>query len=117
MFLSSVSQDLIIRENNCRTKEGIEINRIEGQKYGHNFGNRLFSRVPLEDIKEGNHVLAKALEVIDRPTADLIDKSKINIAKVVSACNCEIKVVSDVTWTEKGINRAISVESHLFDWQ
>ena len=87
--LVDVSQDLIIRENNCRTKEGIEINRIEGQKYGHNFGNRLFSRVPLEDIKEGNHVLAKALEVIDRPTADLIDKSKINIAKVRSPITCK----------------------------
>ena len=87
--LVDVSQDLIIKDNNCRTKEGIEINRASGLKYGHNFGNRLFSRVPLEDVKEGNKILAKALEVIDRPRAEIIDKSKVESVKVRSPITCK----------------------------
>lgn len=46
---------------------------------------------------------------------DSIFKRTITVTKVNAA---ELKVVSDVTWTERG-NRAKSIqaESHLFDWR
>lgn len=46
---------------------------------------------------------------------DSIFKRTITITKVNAA---ELKVVSDITWTERG-NRAKSIqaESHLFDWR
>lgn len=44
-------------------------------------------------------------------------KRRINITKIPSACNCELKVISEVTWTEKGTNRIVTVESHLFNWR
>ena len=48
---------------------------------------------------------------------DTIFKRRINITKIVSPCNCEIRVISDVTWVDKGKNLAVTVESHLFDWK
>lgn len=35
----------------------------------------------------------------------------------VGACDCEIMIVSEVTWTQSGRNRTVSAESHLFDWR
>lgn len=49
--------------------------------------------------------------------ADTIFKRKLTIAKIVSACNCEVQVTSQVTWTEKTKSRSITVEDHLFDWK
>ena len=44
-------------------------------------------------------------------------KRRLNIASVPSACNCELKVTSEVTWLEKGVNRVVTVEDHLFNWK
>ncbi len=47
--------------------------------------------------------------------ADTIFKRTIILTKVNAA---ELKVVSDITWTERGNRpRDISVESHLFNWR
>ncbi len=47
---------------------------------------------------------------------DTIFKRKISVLKVVSACNCEVSVTSAVTWSERGQNKSVTVEDHLFDW-
>lgn len=44
-------------------------------------------------------------------------KRRINIQKIVSACDCEIKVISEVTWNERGVDKIVNVESHIFDWR
>src|SRR3989338_4948623 len=31
-------------------------------------------------------------------------------------CNCELRVVSEVSWVERKSSRTITIESHLFDW-
>ena len=49
--LIDVAQDIIIREENCQTKEGIEIFKKDGEEYGYRFAERLYSRTALEDIK------------------------------------------------------------------
>ena len=87
--LVDVSQDLIIREENCKTKEGVEINRPEGLQFGHSFANRLFSRTVLDDVKAGNKILVAAGEIIDRQTADVIDASKIETVKIRSPITCK----------------------------
>lgn len=48
---------------------------------------------------------------------DTIFKRKITIAKIVSPCNCELRIISEVTWAEKGINKTTAVEAHLFNWR
>lgn len=71
--LVDVSQDLVIREDDCRTKEGIVILRADGLEYGHQFNDRLFSRTALNDIKVDGKVLVKAGEVIDHAASEAIN--------------------------------------------
>ena len=133
VIISSVALSTRIKNNLIAAnlaQEGVEVVRAIRDKAW--FDDAAFDR----DLTDGDYLISwnsdtltaydsNAYVKIDPATGiysqaggiDTIFKRKINIAKVVSACNCEIKVVSDVTWTEKGINRAISVESHLFDWQ
>ena len=83
------SQDILITEEDCGTKEGIVINRKDGEEYGHNFSSRLFARTSLEEIKIAGKVIVKANEVIDRKSSKLIEASDIQIIKVRSPITCK----------------------------
>ena len=48
---------------------------------------------------------------------DTLFKRRINITNVPSACNCEIIVISEVTWVERTQSRTARVEDHLYDWR
>ncbi|MEK7635562.1 MAG: DNA-directed RNA polymerase subunit beta' [Patescibacteria group bacterium] len=87
--LVDVSQDLIIRENDCKTIDGVEMARKEGDDYGYPFASRVFSRTSLEDIKIGNKILAKAGEIISREMANKIEESKIESVKIRSPIKCK----------------------------
>lgn len=47
---------------------------------------------------------------------DTFFKRRINISRI-GTCDCELKIISEVTWLEKRINRTIAIESHLFNWR
>jgi len=32
-------------------------------------------------------------------------------------CNCELRIITEVTWPERGRTKTIQVESHLFNWR
>ena len=32
-------------------------------------------------------------------------------------CNCELRIITEVTWPERGRTKTIQVESHLFNWK
>ncbi len=87
--LVDVSQDLVIKENDCRTTEGIEILRADSAEFGQKFASQVFSRTALEDIKIGGKTIVKAGEIIDREEADLIDQSNIAAVKVRSPITCK----------------------------
>ena len=87
--LVDVAQDLIIREEDCRTKEGIEIFRSDGAEFNHHFSQRLFSRTALEDVKVGNKKIVKAGEVIDRKTAEAIEASPLASVYIRSPITCK----------------------------
>lgn len=43
---------------------------------------------------------------------------KVSITKIdPTGCNCEIKVVSEVSWLEKNTLKSVQVESHLYNWR
>ncbi|PIR88287.1 MAG: DNA-directed RNA polymerase subunit beta', partial [Candidatus Harrisonbacteria bacterium CG10_big_fil_rev_8_21_14_0_10_44_23] len=86
--LVDVSQDLVIREEDCGTKKGIELFREDNKDLDQSYADRLFGRTALEDIKDGRKTLVKAKEIIDRPTAEAIDKSELDGIKVRSALTC-----------------------------
>jgi len=87
--LVDVAQDLIIKENDCGTAKGIEIFRADGESFGYNFGQRLFSRTSCQDIKIGRKTIVKANEIILRPAAEIIEKSKIESIKIRSPITCK----------------------------
>ncbi len=88
--LVDVAQDTVIREDDCRTKEGITVHRKDGLEFGHMFGDRLFSRTLAEDVKDGRKVIAKEGEIVDRKLADLIDaNAEINEVRVKSPITCK----------------------------
>ncbi|OGY98490.1 MAG: hypothetical protein A2681_02535 [Candidatus Liptonbacteria bacterium RIFCSPHIGHO2_01_FULL_56_18b] len=87
--LVDVAQDLTIREEDCRTKEGVEIIRADGKEFGHSFASRLFSRTALDDIRVDRKIAARAGEVIDKASAELIEKSTLPSVKVRSPLTCK----------------------------
>lgn len=87
--LVDVAQDLIIKEEDCRTKEGIEVLRNDGKESNQSFGSRLFSRTALTDIRVNRKIVVKAGEVIGKTAADLIDKSKLDIVMMRSPISCK----------------------------
>ena len=87
--LVDVSQELVVRESNCRTTQGIDIVKAEGDAYGHKFGERLFGRTSVADIRVERKLVVKAGEIIDRNAAKAIEDSNIEIVKVKSPITCK----------------------------
>jgi DNA-directed RNA polymerase subunit beta' len=85
-----VSQSLVVKEEDCHTKEGIEMRRPEGLEFGHKFSDRLFSRTVAEEVKSGGKTLIKANEIITIETAKAIEADPtIEIVKVRSPMTCK----------------------------
>jgi len=87
--LIDVAQDLVIREDDCGTTEGIEVFRSDGESFGYNFGQRLFGRTSCQDIKIGKKIIVKANEIINHQAAEAIEKSKIESVKIRSPITCK----------------------------
>ena len=83
------SQDILVTEEDCGTKEGLVVVRKDGDEYGHNFSNRLFARTSLEEIKINGKVIVGANEVIDRKSSKLIEASDIPSVKIRSPITCK----------------------------
>lgn len=86
--LVDVSQDLVVREKDCKTNDGIEIRRSDGDEYGYKFGERLFSRTTCEDIRVVRKLILKAGEIIGKDEAKIIEESKLASIKVRSPITC-----------------------------
>jgi DNA-directed RNA polymerase subunit beta' len=86
--LVDVSQDVFVRENDCGAKEGIEIVKAEGDAYGYSFGERLFARTALDDIRIERKIVVRAGESITREAAAKIQKSDIESVKIRSPITC-----------------------------
>ncbi|PIU98643.1 DNA-directed RNA polymerase subunit beta' [Candidatus Wolfebacteria bacterium CG03_land_8_20_14_0_80_40_12] len=87
--LVDVAQDVIIKEDDCGAKNGIEIHRADGEVFGYSFSQRLYSRTANEDIKIGKKILVRANEIITRKIAEEIEKSKLESVKIRSAITCQ----------------------------
>lgn len=87
--LVDVAQDIVTREQDCRTTQGIELLRADGDEFGYHFAQRLFGRTALTDIKAGRQTLAEANQVIDRATAQHIEKADIPSVMVRSPLHCK----------------------------
>ena len=89
--LVDVAQDLVIREEDCETKDGIELRSIiEGGEVVQHLKDRILGRVLSEPLssKDGSFKISKGT-LIDEALAEQIEQNNIDIAKVRSPITCE----------------------------
>ncbi|MBE3579980.1 MAG: DNA-directed RNA polymerase subunit beta' [Caldanaerobacter subterraneus] len=88
--LVDVSQDVIVREEDCGTDEGIYVEEIrEGNEIIEKLSDRIIGRIAAEDIvdSEGN-VIVRRNEMINEEEAEKIDKAGITRVKIRSPLTC-----------------------------
>ena len=93
--LVDVAQDVIIRDSDCGTSNGIWVQAIyEGEDEVVKLGERLVGRFSCDDIYNPNNLkelLAKANEEIDELKSKKIDAAGIERVKIRSVLTCESK--------------------------
>mgnify|MGYP004651020455 CR=1 FL=1 len=93
--LVDVSQDVIIREEDCGTEEGIVVKEIAvGKEIIESFRDRLVGRTALKDIvhPETGEVIVKAGELMDENTADKVAAAGVTQAEIRSILTCKAKI-------------------------
>ena len=106
--LVDVSQEVIVREHDCGTHDGIMVSEIsEHGKIIETFGERLSGRYPVEDVVDPKtgEVLASKDEMMSKATADLLEAHDIHEVKIRSALTCEAR--TGVCTKCYGVNLAI----------
>ena len=90
--LVDVSQDLVVTEKNCETKNFVRIIEAESEKYGETYQERLVGRATAETIKDqqGKIIVKKGVEITEDDIPAII-KSKISSIKVRSTLHCRAR--------------------------
>lgn len=92
--LVDVSHNVIVREDDCGTNEGITVKAIkDGSEEIESLRERIEGRCALEDVKhpETGEVLAKANELITDDMAEKIIKAGIKEVKIRSVLTCRTR--------------------------
>jgi DNA-directed RNA polymerase subunit beta' len=93
--LVDVAQDVITREEDCGTTNGIWVQAVyEGEDEVVKLGERLIGRFSCDDVpnpQKPKELLVKANEEIDEIKARLIDTSGVEKVKIRSVLTCESK--------------------------
>jgi DNA-directed RNA polymerase subunit beta' len=88
--LADVAQDVIVREEDCGTGDGLEFKKEEGTLLA-NFEQRLVGRVAAKDIKVGRKNLVKAGDLIDEKSAQEIANSEAESVWLRSPLTCQAR--------------------------
>ena len=93
--LVDVSQDVIIREDDCGTTNGIWVAPVfDGEEEAVKLRDRVVGRFACDDLpdpRDAQHKLVQANEFIDEAKARLIDDADLDRIKVRSPLTCESK--------------------------
>ncbi len=91
--LVDVSQDVVIREEDCKDKKGITVFRDDIKELvGQSYANKIVGRVALNDIflnKKSKEPLVKMNQVIDKYQAKQIDESGLDLIQIRSPIICK----------------------------
>lgn len=93
--LVDVSQDVIVRQEDCGTKEGYEVSEIkEGNEVIEALSERLAGRYSAEDIihPETGEVLVKFDEYMNASMAEKVEKAGVKKVKIRSVFTCNSKI-------------------------
>jgi DNA-directed RNA polymerase subunit beta' len=87
--LCDASQEVIVREEDCGSKEYIIYSKDEAAFKGEKFANLIYGRVLAEDvIDEKGAVLMHAGEMIDKAQVVMIENASVSLVKVRSPLTC-----------------------------
>ena len=88
--LVDVSQDVVVREEDCKEKEGTYIFKEDSDRIGQSFAARLKGRILTEDIKgTKGKILAKKGELISKEQAEEIEKANVEKVKIRTVVTCK----------------------------
>ena len=88
--LVDVSQDVVITEEDCKTKEGFTLYAEDSKFSGDSLGKRVKGRVVMEDIvAPDGAVVAKKGKIIDKEISKKIDELKLEKIEVRSVLKCK----------------------------
>jgi len=85
--LVDVAHEMIIKEDDCGSTEGIEISRV-GLRGG-KFSERILGRYLVGDIRKKTGILAKSGDFIDEKLVEIFEKENIETIVVRSALTCQ----------------------------
>jgi len=90
--LVDVSQDVVVMDDDCGTKDGITLGSAETKEMGITLGERVFGRVLASKVvNEDGEVVVKAGTLVDRDTVPLITEAAPESVRVRSPLTCESK--------------------------
>jgi len=89
--LVDVSQDIIVREEDCGDTEGAYLYREDSESIGMSFAGRVRGRIALETVKhpETGEIIVKKNELISKPKAAEIERTGISKVKIRSLVSCK----------------------------
>jgi DNA-directed RNA polymerase subunit beta' len=92
--LVDVSQDVVITEVDCKTKDGIVLTKAETESMGMELGQRVWGRALASKIvdKKTGEVLAKANQLIDRDLVEKIKTADPELIRIRSPLTCEARL-------------------------
>ncbi len=87
--LVDVSQDVIISSDDCGDKEGIEISKVEVEKTGEDFYDKILGRYLVKDLKgKDKKIILKKNEIIDHNKIEDLKDKEIDFVIVRSSLSC-----------------------------
>jgi DNA-directed RNA polymerase subunit beta' len=91
--LIDVAQDVIVREDDCGTPNGILVQRPDERSVASNLTNRILGRIVVEDVIDPRtgEVILDAKHEVDEHALTLIDEAKVQTLRVRSPLTCEAR--------------------------
>ncbi len=91
--LVDVAQDVIVREADCKNKEGVYVWKIDSDKIGQSFASRLEGRTVLEDVADpkSKKVIVSKDNVISHEKAREIENLGVEKVKIRSIVTCRTR--------------------------
>ncbi len=87
--LVDVAQDIIIYNQECSDKKGMEVLRSESESVEQDFDEQIFGRISAENIKGDKKIIVKKGELIDKDSSTRIsDNKEVSSVKVFSPLTC-----------------------------
>ena len=110
--LVDVSQDVVIRGEDCEGKDGINLWKKDGDENGYAFSSRIKGRCAQENIKDENgDIIVKKGDLIDKEAAKKIEESgmeKVFVRSVI-ACKTKFGICQKCYGQDLGRNKLIEV--------